>query len=155
MERGHVGNLVPNRGTTRWLLVGIPRCVIKSVKLPATQKRESATPLPDSKASIHVSLTITRSSTKIVLIQRRKPPDATNNSRRIAKKPLRWGKDSPPNPDGANLTTGAKRTSKVNVGTSPSEREQSVGCSVMLRKDSRVAGRRLSSSLITAHTEKL
>src|ERR1035437_6035632 len=38
--------------------------------------------------------------------QRIKPPDATNNSRRIAKKPLRWGKDSPPSNDGVNLTTG-------------------------------------------------
>ena len=35
--------------------------------------------------------------------QRIKPPDATNNSRRIAKKPLRWGKDSPPSLDGIRL----------------------------------------------------
>jgi len=45
---------------------------------------------------------------------------------------------------------GAERTSKVNIGTSPPERDQSVGCSVMLRKDGRVARRRLPSSLTTA-----
>jgi hypothetical protein len=33
-------------------------------------------------------------------------PDARNSSRKIAKKPLRWGKDSPRSSDGVNLTTG-------------------------------------------------